>query len=125
LADRLGAAGTALTQAIAGGASSATAGGAPTAEARIPMRNPAVKGPLPPDGDWLLDKTGRGGATVAISGVPRSEDVTYEIVNFIDGSRSIADIRNAVSAEFDPVELSAVAEYVDLLARAGAITFKR
>ena len=124
LADRLRAAGTALTQAIAGGPSSATAGGAPTADARIPMRNPAVKGPLPPDGDWVVDKAGRGGA-VAISRVPRRDDVTYEIVNFIDGSRSIADIRNAVSAEFEPIELAAVAEYIELLARAGAITFKR
>jgi hypothetical protein len=125
LADRLRATSGALTLAIAGTPPSATAAGTSAADARIPVRNAAVKGPLAPGGDWLVEKAGRGGATLAISRVPRSDDVTYEIVNFIDGSRSIADIRNAVSAEFEPLELSAVAEYIDLLARAGAITFKR
>ena len=48
-----------------------------------------------------------------------------EIVNFIDGTRSIGDIRNAVSAEFEPVEVMAVREYIELLARAGAVSFKR
>jgi hypothetical protein len=124
LADRLRATSGALTLAIAV-PPSATAGSASAADARIPVRNPAVKGPLAPGGDWLVEKAGRGGPPLAISRVPRSDDVTYEIVNFIDGSRSIADIRNAVSAEFEPVELSSVAEYIDLLARAGAITFKR
>jgi aminopeptidase YwaD len=124
LADRLRATGAALTQAIAGGPSPA-AGSVSAADARIPVRNPAVKGPLPPGGDWLVEKAGLGGAAIAISRVPRSDDVTYEIVNFIDGARSIADVRNAVSAEFEPIELSAVAEYIELLARAGAITFKR
>jgi hypothetical protein len=31
----------------------------------------------------------------------------------------------AVSAEFEPIDLAAVAEYLDLLAKAGAITFRR
>ena len=125
LADRWRATGAALTQAIAGGSPSPTGGGASATDARTPMRNPAVKGPLPPGGDWLIEKAGPGAATIAISRVPRSDDVTYEIVNFIDGSRSITDIRNVVSAEFEPLELKAVTEYLDLLARAGAITFKR
>jgi hypothetical protein len=51
--------------------------------------------------------------------------VTYEIVNFIDGSRSIGEIRDAVSAEFEPVDIAAVAEYIELLVKAGAVAFKR
>ena len=94
-------------------------------EARVPVRNPSVKGPLAPGGDWLTDKGGRGAALIAITRVPRSDDVTYEIVNFIDGARTIRQIRDAVSAEFEPVDMTAVAEYIDLLARAGALTFKR
>jgi hypothetical protein len=90
----------------------------------VPVRNPAVKGPLVPGGDWLVDKVGRASASIAIAQVPRSDDVTYEIVNFIDGRRSITEIRNAVSAEFQPVDQAAVAEYIDLLARAGAVTLK-
>jgi aminopeptidase YwaD len=93
-------------------------------DARVPIRNPAVKGPLAPDGDWLREKAGAAAAAIAITRVPRSDDVTYEIVNFIDGARSIGEIRDAVSAEFEPIELSAVAEYVDLLAKAGAVGFK-
>ena len=86
---------------------------------------PGVKGPLAPGGEWVREKAGRGVARIAISRVPNSDDVTYEIVNFIDGVRTVSEIRDAVSAEFEPVELGAVAEYLDLLAKAGAISFKR
>jgi aminopeptidase YwaD len=96
---------------------------APTTDARVPIRSPSVKGPLDLGGDWLVEK----GVTraLAIGNVPRSGDVTYEILNFIDGTRTVGDIRDAVSAEFEPVDLKAVAEYVDALASAGAVTFKR
>ncbi len=96
----------------------------PPADARVPVRNPAVKGPLAPDGDWLKEKAGAAAAALAIARVPRSDDVTYEITNFIDGTRSVSEIRDAVSAEFEPVDVTAVAEYIDLLATAGAVTFK-
>jgi hypothetical protein len=51
--------------------------------------------------------------------------MTYEIVNFMDGQRTVSEIRDAVSAEFEPVELGVVAEYIDLLARAGAVSFTK
>ena len=94
-------------------------------DARVPVRNPAVKGPLAPGGDWLREKAGAGSVSVAIARVPNSDDVTYEIANFVDGARTVSEIRDAVSAEFEPLDLSAVAEYLDLLARAGAVSFKR
>jgi hypothetical protein len=81
-----------------------------------------VKGPLDAGGDWLVEH-GVGGR-LAIADVARSGDVTYEIANFVDGARSVSDIRDAVSAEFGPLPLAAVAEYVDALARAGAVRFK-
>jgi hypothetical protein len=84
----------------------------------------AVKGPLAPGGDWLREKVGAP-ASIAIASVPDSDDVTYEIANFVDGVRTVSEIRDAVSAEFEPVALEAVAEYLDLLARAGAVSFKR
>jgi hypothetical protein len=49
--------------------------------------------------------------------------VTYEIVNFMDGVRTVGEIRDAVSAEFSPIDAAAVSEYVDVLAKAGAVTF--
>jgi len=93
-----------------------------TGDARVPARNPAVKGPLDPNGDWLADKA--GSSRVAIARLSNSEDLTYEIANFVDGTRSVAEIRDAVSAEYQPIDLAAVAEYLDLLARAGAVRFK-
>lgn len=51
-------------------------------------------------------------------------DVAYEIVNFIDGKRTISDIRDAVMAEFGPVPLPAVARYLEALAKAGSLTIK-
>ena len=91
----------------------------------MPVRNASVKGPLAPGGDWLREKAGAGSAAIAIAGVPNSDDVTYEIANFVDGVRTVSEIRDAVSAEFEPLQLQAVAEYLDLLARAGAVSFKR
>ena len=121
LSDALQAAGAALM--LAGGY--ATRAAAAVADARIPVRNGAIKGPLAPGGEWLAEKRGRAAGSIAIAQEPRSDDVTYEIVNFIDGTRTIGDIRDAVSAEFEPLELRAVAEYIELLASAGAVTFKR
>jgi hypothetical protein len=97
----------------------------PSADARVPVRNAAVKGPLAPNSDWVREKGGAGAASIAIARVPNSDDVTYEIANFIDGTRTVGEIRDAVSAEFEPLELKAVAVYLELLARAGALSFKR
>jgi aminopeptidase YwaD len=96
----------------------------PAVDRRVPVRSPAVRGPLAPDGEWVVEKTGAAAANIAIARAPNSGDVTYEIVNFVDGTRTVSEIRDAVSAEFEPVALKDVAEYLDLLARAGAITFK-
>jgi hypothetical protein len=93
-------------------------------DARVPIRSRAVKGPLAPNGDWIVDRVGRQAAAIVIARVPNSGDVTYEIVNFVDGVRSVSEIRDAVSAEFEPVDLAAVAEYLEVLVKAGAISFK-
>lgn len=97
----------------------------PSADPRVPVRNAAVKGPLDPNGDWVIEKAGAAAVTIPITRVPNSADLTYEIANFIDGTRSVGEIRDAVSAEFEPIDLEAVAEYIDVLAKAGAVTFKR
>jgi hypothetical protein len=51
-------------------------------------------------------------------------DIVYELGNFIDGKRSISDIRDAVSAEFGPLPLPSVVDYFDRLAKSGAIAIK-
>jgi hypothetical protein len=50
--------------------------------------------------------------------------IVYELGNFIDGQRSISDIRDAVSSEFSPIALPVVVEYFERLAKSGAITLK-
>jgi len=49
----------------------------------------------------------------------------YEVRNFIDGSRSILDIRNGVSAEYDPVPLKDVENFMLVLEKAGFIDLKK
>src|SRR5262249_6188689 len=122
LNDALAAVGRALAAAIPTTQSRAAA-----QDARVPVRNVAVKGPLAPTGDWVREKAGAAGAdvAVAVARLQNSDDVTYEIVNFVDGPRTVSEIRNAVSAEFAPIDVKVVAEYLDLLARIGAVTFKR
>jgi hypothetical protein len=52
---------------------------------------------------------------------PNIDVVIAELGNFIDGKRTVSDIRDAVSAEFTPIALPVVSDYFDRLAKAGAI----
>jgi hypothetical protein len=51
-------------------------------------------------------------------------NIVYELGNFVDGRRSISDIRDAVSAEFGPLPLPSVVDYFERLAKSGAITIR-
>src|SRR3984957_1446999 len=48
----------------------------------------------------------------------------YEIVNFVDGKRSVADIRDAVSAEFGPIPVNIVSDYLNACEEAKIIAFR-
>src|SRR5262249_41134813 len=93
-------------------------------DVRVPQRNRAIKGPLDPAGEWGVEHAGAAAKEIAVARLADSGDITYEIVNFVDGRRTVTEIRDVVSAEFEPIPLSAVAEYLDVLARAGAISYK-
>jgi len=78
---------------------------------RVPTRT--GQGPLPtPD------------PPTAMLRFPNLTDVIYELGNFIDGKRSISDIRDAVSAEFGPVALPVVVDYFERLAKTGAVAIR-
>jgi len=47
-----------------------------------------------------------------------------ETLNFIDGKRSVKDIRDAVSAEYDPVPVDVVDELIDTMATAKLVTIR-
>ncbi|HEY3382877.1 MAG TPA: M28 family peptidase [Vicinamibacterales bacterium] len=93
-------------------------------DTRVPERTVSLKGPLTPSVDWVREKAGAAAVTLAIARLPRGDDVAYEVANFINGKRTVSEIRSAVSAEFGPVDLKVVAEYIELLARIGAVTLK-
>jgi hypothetical protein len=65
-----------------------------------------------------------GTADSAVLKLANHADVAYEIVNFIDGKRTISDIRDAVMAEFGGVPLPAVVAYLEAAARARLVTIK-
>lgn len=53
-----------------------------------------------------------------------SELYAYEIVNFIDGKRTVGEIRDAVSAEYGPLSVELVNDYLDACQDAGVIQWK-
>ncbi|HTW66898.1 MAG TPA: M28 family peptidase [Bryobacteraceae bacterium] len=54
----------------------------------------------------------------------QSELYGYEIVNFVNGKRSVGEIRDSVSAEFGPLPLNLVTDYLEACAEAGVIRWK-
>ena len=53
-----------------------------------------------------------------------SGNMPFELVNFIDGTRTVTQIRNALSAEFGPVSTESVSHYVNDLVRVGVAEWK-
>jgi aminopeptidase YwaD len=49
------------------------------------------------------------------------EEYAYEVLNFADGKRNAQEIRDAVSAEYGPVPLEVVAEYLKALEEIGVV----
>ena len=49
------------------------------------------------------------------------EEYAYEVLNFADGKRNAQEIRDAVSAEYGPVPLGLVVEYLKALERIGVV----
>jgi hypothetical protein len=90
-------------------------------------RNAEPKGPMSVFGyDYFEDKLGREAARkvrlLSYRGLWGSGDMyAYEVLNFVDGRRSAQEIRDAVSAEFGPVELEMVVEYLRALEKIGVL----
>jgi len=55
---------------------------------------------------------------------PLRGSMSFELVNFIDGKRTVAQIRDALSAEFVPVPVEAVGRFLDDLASLDIIEWK-
>jgi aminopeptidase YwaD len=90
-------------------------------------RRSEPKGPLTVFGyDYFADHAKAAGV-----GVPKlmsyeglwggGEEYAYEVLNFADGKRNSQEIRDAVSAEYGPVPLEMVVEYLRALEKIGLV----
>ncbi len=88
-------------------------------------RNAAVTGPMAVFGyNYLEDHTKGKPAPKLLEyqGLRgNGEEYGYEVLNFVDGKRSARAIRDAVSAEYGPVDLALVIEYLRALEQGGVV----
>ncbi len=90
-------------------------------------RKPEPKGPLAVFGyDYFADHAKAAGVVtpklLSYEGLWGSgEEYVYEVLNFADGKRNTQEIRDAVSAEYGPVPLEMVVEYLKALEKIGVV----
>ena len=95
-------------------------------------RKPTPKGPLAVFGyDYFADHFKGSPKLLSYEGtlpgaiqsglLGSGEEYAYEILNFADGRRSARQIRDAVSAEYGPVALELVVEYLRALEKIGVV----
>ncbi|HMG87579.1 MAG TPA: M28 family peptidase [Terracidiphilus sp.] len=105
----------------------------PNAE-RIPVRMGEI-GPLTfQNDDVLLDRLGtervskikllNGRSDRLIRVQDRGALYAYEIVNFVDGKKSVGEIRDAVAAEFGPIPIDVVVDYLKACEEAKVVTLR-
>ena len=93
-------------------------------------RKPEPKGLLAVFGyDWFEDHAlAAGVATPKLLSYQgpwgAGEEYAYETLNFVDGRRNAQQIRDAVSAEYGPIPLELVVEYLKALEKIGLLTRK-
>jgi len=85
----------------------------------IPVRIESFICPL--QRDYLEAKLGEG----ISSRIKLSRLGAYEALNFVDGRRSVLDIRNAVSAEYGPIDLQDVYDFFKILEQAEIMRLKQ
>ncbi|HKV26249.1 MAG TPA: M28 family peptidase [Candidatus Acidoferrum sp.] len=90
-------------------------------------RSSTPKGPLAVFGyDYFEDHAKAAGVAepklLSYEGLWGSgEEYAYEVLNFADGKRNAEEIRDAVSAEYGPVPLEMVVEYLKALGKIGVV----
>jgi aminopeptidase YwaD len=88
----------------------------------VPKRNEAIRGPVnlfrPEYGSiWIARKTGDPDVLGKVALTRRGRFAAYEALNFVDGRRTLLDIRDEVSAEYGPVPPDEIEQYFRFLER--------
>jgi len=116
----------ALRQALYGDFGGVTVAG--TADSLLKFtRKPNPKGPLAVFGyDYFAEHAKAAGIEspklLSYEGLwGAGEEYAYEVLNFADGKRNAQEIRDAVSAEYGPVALELVVEYLKALEKIGIL----
>ncbi len=95
-----------------------------SADSRVPVRDPGVRGPLSVYYyDHLAAVLGDTPPT-ALASRGNGEVLAYECLNFVDGRRSVAEIRDVLTGRYESVPVAEVAEYLSLLVRAGVVSWR-
>lgn len=111
---------------------------APWAGSQAALRIPVRVGEFGPltyqNDDVLRDRLGaermanikllNSEATPLLSTSDLSELYAYEIVNFVDGKRTVGEIRDAVSAEYGPLPVDVVEDYLQACVEAKVMQWK-
>jgi aminopeptidase YwaD len=117
-----------LSQGLRGAANAAGARGARPpapgeADRRVPRR--LTRGPLASD----LPLSALPPERAAWYGTPEARrlpgNLRFELVNFVDGARTVTGIRDALSAQFGPVPTAVVARYLEDLVHAEVVEWRR
>jgi len=91
---------------------------------RVPVRNQAIQGPLDVYYYDYLTETGVDVSAGKLSKREHGEVLAYESFNLVDGRRSVSEIRDILAGLYFPAPLAEISEYMDLLAKAKAISWK-
>jgi hypothetical protein len=96
----------------------------------VPIRADSLRGPVhffrPEYGAaWLRRRTGDDDFRSKVRLARRGHYVLFEALSFADGTRSVLEIRDAVSAEYGPVPVEEVEEYFRFLERVGVVSLRQ
>ena len=74
--------------------------------------------------DYFADIPGADFTKIALASAENCDVFAYEALNLANGRRTFSEIRDALAGLYAPVPLPAIAEYFDLLAKAGVVTLR-
>jgi hypothetical protein len=96
-------------------------------DAVVVTRNEKIRGPVnlyrPEYGAiWLAQKVNDPNFAMKLKIAQLGRFTSFEALNFVDGRRTLLDIRDMVSAEYGPIDAAVIDEYFRFLAGVGVVS---